>query len=252
MPENKDILDFSDNSPIFLAILEIRYDDPNLKDIQKFSEFKNQITSLFPNSQKQISSQLKLDNLLEGQTTIQVQNQKIDCFLYSSKDKLNEFTISLNRFNYKQNGKYTNFEDFVENIKKVWEIHYPLLKDITISGISLRVFNKIEIKEEVKDPSDYFNISIQATPDLISGSVTNFSIRYIMKNLIEKTHSIIALSLEDRIFNTYPFVLDIDVHNDIPIKNDLKLIWDNFELLRIEKDRLFNSLLTEKTKKIIL
>jgi uncharacterized protein (TIGR04255 family) len=252
MSENNDILLDAKNSPIFLAILEIRYKDSNIRDIEKFSEKKNDLVKLFPNSQKQLISQLKLDNLLEGQTTIQVHNQKIDCFLYSSEDKQTEFTISLNRFNYRQLGTYTNFENFTKNIKSVWELHNSLLKEITITGISLRCFNKIEIKEEIQDPSEYFNISIQADPGVIQGLVANYSIRYISKSINDNKHSIIALSLEDRIQNIFPFILDIDVHDDNPIANDLELLWEKFESLRIEKDRLFNSLLTQKTKNIYL
>lgn len=252
MSENKDILLNAKNSPIFLAILEIRYKDSSLKDIKKFSEHTNKIAKLFPNFQKQVTSQLKLENLLEGQTTIQVHNQKIDCFMYSSEDKQTEFTISLERFNYRQTGKYTNFEDFTKNIKTVWEIHHSLLNDVTITGISLRCFNKIEIKEEIQDPSEYFNISIQTSPDVIQDLVLKYSIRYITKSNNDNKHSIIALSLEDRIQNIFPFILDIDVHDDNPINNDLILLWEKFESLRIEKDRLFNSILTEKTKNIYL
>jgi uncharacterized protein (TIGR04255 family) len=250
MSDNKDMLLNIENSPIFLAILEIRYIDSKLKDIEKLSVFKNDLVNLFPNFQKQITSQLKLDNLLEGQTSIQVQNQKIDCFLYSSIDRQSEFTISLNMFNYRQSGIYTNFEDFTKKVKTAWEIHHRLLNEAVITGISLRCFNKIEIVEEVKDPSEYFNISIQAGQDVIKDEVVNYSIRYITKNINDNRHSIIALSLEDRIQNVFPFVLDIDVHDDNPINNDLELLWEKFETLRIEKDRIFDSLLTEKTKKI--
>ena len=250
MSDNQDISLNIKNSPIFLAILEIRYIDSKLKDIERLSVFKNDLTNIFPNFQKLITSQLKLDNLLEGQTSVQVQNQKIDCFLYSSIDKQSEFTISLNRFNYRQNGLYTNFEDFTKNVKKAWEIHHRLLNEAKITGISLRCFNKIEIVEEVKDPSEYFNISIQAGKDVIKDEVVNYSIRYITKNINYNRHSIIALSLEDRIQNIFPFVLDIDVHDENPINNDLKLLWKKFESLRIEKDRIFDSLLTEKTKNI--
>lgn len=248
MPE---LLEYK-NCPIFLAILEIRYIDSNLQDIEKLSICKNDLSDLYPNFQKQITRQLKLENLLEGQTSVHVQNQKVDCFLYSSSDKQSEFTISLNRLNYRQNGVYTNFEDFTRNIKKAWEIHYPLLKEVKITGISLRCFNKIEIVEQVQDPSDYFNISIQAGQDVIKDEVVNYSIRYITKNSIDNRHSIVALSLEDRIQNIFPFVLDIDVHDDNKIDNDLELLWDKFEALRIEKDRLFNSLLTDKTKNLYL
>jgi uncharacterized protein (TIGR04255 family) len=240
------------NCPIFLAILEIRYIDSKLQDIEKLSIYRNDLSDLFPNFQKQITRQLKLENLLEGQTSIHVQNQKVDCFLYSSSDKLSEFTISLNRLNYRQNGEYTNFEDFTRNIKKAWEIHHPLLKEVKITGISLRCFNKIEIVEQVQDPSDYFNISIQAGQDVIKDEVVNYSIRYITKNSSNNKHSIIALSLEDQIQNIFPFVLDIDVHDDNIINNDLELLWNKFESLRIEKDLLFNSLLTDKTKKLYL
>lgn len=252
MPESKDMLSEIKNSPIFLAILEIRYIDSELKDIENLSIYRSDLSDLFPNFQKQITSQLKLDNLLEGQTSIHVQNQKVDCFLYSSEDRQSEFTVSLNRFNYRQNGTYTNFEDFTKNIKTAWEIHYPLLKKVVITGISLRCFNKIEIVELVQDPSEYFNISIQAGQDVIKDVVVNYSIRYISKNFNDNRHSIVALSLEDQIQNIFPFVLDIDVHDDNPINNDLELLWNKFESLRVEKDRLFNSLLTEKTKNLYL
>lgn len=252
MPENKEILTNLEKSPIFLAILEIRYKDSNLKNIERFSEFKKDLVKIFPNSNKQVTSQLKLDSHLEGQTTISVHNQKVDSFLYSSEDKHTEFTISLDKFNFRQSGPYSGFENFMLNIKTVWELHYPILKDITIVGISIRSFNMIEIKEEVNDPSEYFNLSIQASPDVINEPVINYSIRYITRNSIENKHSIISLSLEEKVQDHFPFVLDIDVHDDNEISNDLNLLWDKFEMLRHQKDRLFNALLTQKTKNILL
>lgn len=252
MSENKDTLIKYKKSPIFLAILEIRYKGENLKDIEKFSEFKPNLASLFPNSQNQITSELKFENLLEGQPKISLLNKKIDCLLYSSANKQTEFSISLDSFNYRQSGEYSDYEHFVENIKKVWEIHYPLLKDILITGISIRCFNKLEIKEEVKDPNEYFNVSIQASSGVINEVVTNFSLRYVTNNFQNRTHSIVALSLENSLENYFPFVLDIDVHDDNRIENNLDLLWMKFEHIRIEKDKLFNALLTEKTKSLLI
>jgi len=51
MPENKDIDTKFENSPIFLAILEIRYSHPNLQNIESFSEFKKDLVKIFPTSQ---------------------------------------------------------------------------------------------------------------------------------------------------------------------------------------------------------
>ncbi len=252
MTKNKDIKINYTKSPIFLAILEIRFNDDKLIDIEKFSKFKSEVIKIFPNSQKQVVSQLKIDNFLEGQTKISLHNQRVNCHSYTSKDKLSEFTISLNRFNYKQTGDYTNFDDFTKDAKKAWEIHYPLLKEVDISGISIRCFNRIEINEFVNNPTEYFNVSIQAEKNAIKDTVTNYSLRYISKNQNNKNHSIISLSLEDSSVDFFPFVLDIDVHDENPIKNDLELLWNKFELLRIEKDNLFNSLITDKTKKIFL
>jgi len=251
MPDYKHTVIKYKNSPIILAILEIRYEDPNLKNIEKFSDFKNQVVKFFPNSQKQLTSQLRVDNLSEGQTSISLSGQKVDCFLYSSVDKQTEFTIALDKFNYRQSGPYSSFDDFVKNAKEVWAIHYPLLKDIVITGISLRCFNKIEINEIFDDPSEFFNISIQAGEDIIKDVVTNYSIRYITHSRDGKRHAIIALSLENRTVNSIPFILDIDVHETEPLKNDLDLLWEKFESLRIEKNRLFNTLITNKTKDIL-
>ena len=250
MAESQTKIENYKNPPIFLAILEIRYKNSELKNIEKLSECKNEVLKLFPNSQKQVVGELKLDNLLEGQPTISQFNRKVDCFLYTSKDKQSEFTISLDRFNYRQSGSYTNFKDFTKNIKTVWKTHHELLKNISIIGISLRFFNKIEIKENIKDPTDFFNISIQAADGVISDLITNYSIRCISRNIEKKKHSIISLSLEPSIESIFPFVLDIDVHDENIFSNDLKNLWDRFEVLRIEKDNLFNRILTEKTKSL--
>jgi len=238
------------NSPIFLAILEIRFNNSNLKDIEDLSKCKNEVVKLFPNSNKHIINELKLDNLGEGEPKISLHNRKVDCFLYSSSDKLSEFTISLDRLNYRQSGPYTNFEDFTDTIKKVWLIHHDLLKDITITGVSIRCFNKIEIHEVIDDLTDFFNISIQVTEGIINDIVTSFSIRYISKNIKERKHSIVSLSLEPSTENIYPFILDIDVHDESSIPNDPELIWDKFESLRNTKDNLFNNILTDKTKSL--
>lgn len=251
MSDYKDTLSKYKNSPIILAILEIRYKDENLKNIENFSDFKSQVIKIFPNSQKQVTSQLRVDNLLEGHTSISLSNQKVDCFLYSSKDKQTEFTLSFDKFNYRQSGTYTSFENFIQHAKTIWEIHYSLLKDVSITGISLRCINKIDVNEIINDPSEYFNVSIQAGTDIIKDIVTNYSIRYITHNLEGNKHAIVALSLENRTQNSYPFILDIDVHDENSINNDIDLLWEKFESLRNEKNRLFNTLITTKTKNIL-
>lgn len=238
--------------PIFLAILEIRYKDSGLKKIEDLLDCKKEVIKLFPKFDKQITTQLKLDKIFEGQPTVSLHNSKVDCLRYLSEEKNSQFTISLDRFNYQQSGKYTTFEDFLTNIKLVWNLHKTRLKNINIRGISLRFFNKIELQEiENGDPSNYFNLSIQAQQDLISDIVISYSIRYITSNPESQTHSIVSLSLEPKTNNHFPFILDIDVHNDNPIKNNnVKTLWEKFESLRNEKDIIFNQILTEKTKTI--
>jgi uncharacterized protein (TIGR04255 family) len=183
--------------------------------------------------------------------TVTLRNPSINGMKFITEDKHQNCTITRTSLNFQQQIPYLGWDVFLEELKLVYKIFLKFFSKASLSGISLRFINKIDIPAPVSNPLDFFNIAVQGTEEALKNPISIFSLRFMTNYFEEKKHAIVNHSLEPHDGKIYPFMLDIDVHYTDLISASDPLIWDKFSELRDLKNTIFNSLITEKTERLI-
>ena len=236
--------------PIILSILQFRY-----KTIEDFSseKFKTKgvlIKSDYPEIRERYIQQIHFTgNKPDGSTHISLDDKKIDGIQFISKDKKKILVIGEDRFSYEMHGNYPGWETFSDEAGKHWEQFRNELGDIQLTGLSLRYINRINLPGDFNDISEYFTTFIQSS----SGKhmINNFQLKYTSNEPENHLTIHVGHVLEPPIEGNFPYLFDIDVIYSSDIQNELKFIWETFNILRLKKNYIFNDGLTEKSKLII-
>ncbi len=240
-----------EKAPLILSIAEVRYSLPADFDFGVISKTEQLFSEKYPKSDKIISGEFLLNNPLGFEPTVTVRNRAMDGMKFITENKHQNFTLTKTSLNFQQQYPYLGWDVFFEELKFVYQGFLKFFSKATLSGISLRFINKIEIPAPVTNPLDYFNVAIQGTEEAMSLPIAFFSLRYNTAIPEEKMHAIVNHSLEPHDDRSFPFMLDIDVHYTESISAIDQIIWEKFTQLRQYKNKIFNSLITEKTEKLI-
>ncbi len=244
-----------ENSPIILAILQIRYKliETSSFDLNELSKINHLLAKTYPQNVKKHTHQVTIKDQNRQKPTATFHEGHLESIMYISEDKQKNFEITNNKITYSQSSKYEGWDKFVLDIKDSWDIIYKrLLKDkIILTGLSIRNVNKIELTEKEINPVDYFNTVIYAKEGVIPDSVNVFSLRYVIPSNKENIHSNVSLSVEPSVGETLPFVFDIDVLYNKETEYNTDDVWTMFNKIRGIKNDIFYKTLTEKTIEII-
>src|SRR5581483_3983865 len=202
----------------------------------------------YPETQFAQKRQLKVNEELKtGEANATLSAPSLEDYVYISADKKRNFKITLDRLNYNVNETYSGWDTFIAECKRLWNIYTENFfhDDIVIKGISIRFINKITINGQISSPSEVFNVSISATPEAIPEAVNNYLVRYVIPFEDGRIQANVMQSLEQFEQGIFPFVLDIDIIQNEQIDNNK--LWDYFDNLRIIKNQIFFSTISEST-----
>ena len=240
-----------EKAPLILSIAELRYTLPPDFDFSVISKTEQLFSEKYPKSDKIISGEVLLNNPLGFEPTVTVRNRAMDGMKFITENKHQNFTLTKTSLNFQQQYPYLGWDVFFEELKIVYQGFLKFFSKARLSGISLRFINKIEIPSPVTNPLDYFNVAIQGTEEAMNLPISFFSLRYITANQEEKMHAIVNHSLEPHDDRAFPFMLDIDVHYTNSMSASDQIVWQKFLQLREYKNKIFSSLITKKTEKLI-
>jgi uncharacterized protein (TIGR04255 family) len=236
------------NAPIIVVILQFRYDKIEDFNIEKIKVIAKKINKRFPNTEPQIVQGITIDNN-DKETTVSLDEKRIDGIRISSKDKLEYFTITKEVFTFQSNKKYLGWEDIIDSIREFWTMFSSEFNIHILNRISLRYVNKINLPQDVKELTKYFTTYLK--DDKNTYNISNFQFRFSSFDKENNFTIHIGHALEKQIGEAIPYLFDIDVIYPLKIKNKTEVIWPIFEKLRVKKNQIFNDGITEDTKKLI-
>lgn len=222
-------------NPIKEIILSVSF-DKNL-DIEKLKEFcENKIiTQDFPISSPGYDAKLKL-----GESPSSEFNHT-GYILKSKGDTKNILNLKLGKISYHIIDRYVSYDVILDKLDEYWRILQHTFGDLSITNISARYINQIQVLEGEKY-EDYIKVLIKTPFDNVQGQFVNFSLspKGVTDSSI-KSNVIIANSKDKNL------ILDIMIEKSLK-KISLKNISDIFIELRPIKNDTFQHLVTDKTK----
>ena len=238
------------NSPVVLAIFQIRFNTEDKFDITKFyeAEKKSGLKSYFPHRNINYNANilgLEGGTPAPGISTIKAKaDTKVNIITYLSENKKEKIVIDSESITYSNEEKYTNWNVFKQKSVEALRYFASTLYDINIKRVSVRFVNRFEIKP-IEQILDYFNLTISSQSQF-SFPIAKYSFKYVIDVPDTDIYAIINHATEP-IDNLLIYMLDIDVLDSVNFTFDENKIETCLEKLREIKNTIFFENVTAKT-----
>lgn len=235
-------------APIHEAIFDIKVSGVENTDIKSYQELSHNALSEFPNTDKriQLSGRFKVDQ--EKQDVVNESKKKnILGVIYSNPNENIKVQFRKDGYTLNMLKPYSNWNEFSSIAFKYWQVYKREIKPTEINRIALRYINKIVLPLKGLDFNTYFR-NMPEMPTVLKQAYSDFFLRIESQCKDSNNNAIIIRTFNKPNNKELPFILDIDVYRreDISEGN----IKGHFELLRKNKNDIFESLITDKTRKL--
>lgn len=238
------------NPPIIEAIIDIQTQTASAIEASKLDDLA------LPTKLKDQYS-LK-DKIVSTSTSVTMPN----IIISQNNDYLGVKFISTNKryiaqfkktgFTFSEVNGYEDWTTFQARIKELWDVYQSNFNLSNITRIGLRYINKINIPFVKFDLAEYF----ETYPRIFSENKGDMS-GFFLQAQIPQSEDNVAI-LNQTITNPSEpghtsILLDIDVFNPHHIQpNNDEELWKSVELLRKQKNDLFENSITQKTRGLFL
>lgn len=235
-------------APIVEAVIDIhaRFSEDILEKLPRFAEsFKKD----FPDQQKISFNTVNFNISDKGIPDVSPPQKEDIGYRLSSPDSPFVLQFRKNGFSFSIVNTYQDWEVFCKTAKKYWESFIRELKPNKVTRVAVRYINRIDIPALNFEVEDYFEFYPRVFEDKKT-KISNFLMQVHLPQ-DEGGMAVINQALTEPPQPGYTStILDIDVFAFIDCAPDDKKCWERIELLRHQKNSLFEKSLTPKTKEL--
>lgn len=237
------------NAPIKEAIFDIRVDRLNISDVNDLLNMKELILKDFPIEKKRHNItgmfQFSVDNPLESKT-----HSDLTGFIFISEDNTRQLQVRIDGFTLNILKPYQNWDNHFDVFMKYWNEYSNQFNPNKILRIATRFINRIDLPLPLASFQEY----IQNTPPIpacLPQTFSNFFMQIQVPTIDQYRNVIITETIEPVTSQTLPFILDIDVFQELNIENSHESLYKNFSELRKIKNEIFENCITDKTRDLL-
>lgn len=242
------------NAPIAEALIDLHVTaDDSINLTQCTKQFTDKLCKKFPISKKIKSNEFKIEMPdSEAFQSPQIETTHSDIGVRLDNKQSNKVLQARgNGFTLSYVNMYTSWEEFSAEAKLYWKEYLNIFKPKTVTRVAVRYINKLDLPGPKAEPSDYFNL-YPKLPQAIPQDIDDFLLRLIMPQAdIESTAIINQATMPPSDGKHISVALDFDIFKNTNLVADNDEIWNLLDILRIRKNLLFESCITEKTRKAI-
>ena len=236
-------------APITEAVIELRFADP-VKDAAIERAVRRLSGPQYPHSDKEMSRELTLDfeKAAVAKSSVQWSGYNL-----SSADRTDHTLLRTSAFLGSRLAPYQGWEQFCSRVQGDWEKVRRDLGTPKIARVGVRFINRIDVPAQPNsqiDPSDYLRVGI-AIPRLDLGPTSNYLLQ--VSRRFDDGNGVVTISsgtATSPVAGYQSLLLDIDVcrEADIPA-NDAEL-WSLVRGFREKKNTIFESIVTDASRKL--
>ena len=236
--------------PIKEAVFDIRIDNLNITDVSDLRQIKNYCTNIFPleTTLNYISGSLKIS---ENLPSFQKEFGGIEGYIFKSTDDNLQIQIRTDGITLNVINHYESWDHYYSLFIKLWSDYARLFNPSNIIRVATRYINRIELKLPFDSFQSYITY-IPNIPEFLPQSFKNFFLQVHVPHFDPQKNIIITETIESRINNILPFILDIDVFQDTNLSTDVSKLELIFKDIRIIKNTIFENCITEKTRELFV
>ena len=167
--------EYYDNSPIIVSILQYRYKKIEEFDSAAIRKVGKKFEKSYPKVKEQFTQQIKINEL---ETNVSLGERNINGVQFFSEDEKRRFTITDEKFTFEVFEKYSGWENFVNDVFELWESYKDILNVASLTGISIRFVNRINLPLDTSELTEYFTTYINSNTG--THAIFSLNIRLVM------------------------------------------------------------------------
>jgi uncharacterized protein (TIGR04255 family) len=232
-------------APITEALIDIRVQIPEQVSPPCLELLHKQIQNEYPNKKARRGWAQKFEfKVPEGSMVADSKDLGVDGYLFSSADEKQVVQYRLDGFTFSRLRPYLQWNQILEEAKRLWVIYAEAVKPILLTRLALRYINSIEIPSRNFDLEEYFT-SPPTIPSGLPQLLEHFFSQLLIQFPDQGAKALVTQTIsptKDPMIT--PVLFDIDVFVETQLKpNDQKV-------LRTIKNAIFDRSLKEKTKEL--
>ena len=236
-------------APIIEALIDIK---TKLPEGSKLSDLAKELKKDFPNQEPINVGMAEIHlNMTKNKSSLSTSSENIGIKLSSDNSpyvlqlKNNGFTFSILK-------EYNNWDDFSKKAKSFWNKYNKMFKPERVSRVAVRYINRIDIPSLKFDLEDYFETYPRVLKDN-KGSLASF---FLQAQIPQEEYGGMAVINQTVTEPSSPgytsVILDIDVFDPKGFAPSSKELWERVGVLRKQKNDIFESSITKKTRELFV
>jgi uncharacterized protein (TIGR04255 family) len=236
-------------APIAEALLDVRAVLPDGTDLRGLARVHDLIQSRYPTRRERHSWRSSFRFDAAGAVEMSQTGGRADGYLFVSADQRQIVQARLDGFTFNRLRPYDSWSAFRDEAREHWEHYRAVAEPTAVSRIALRYINRIQIPLTATDFNDYVLTAPQIAPGLPQG-LAHFLVRLVIPMERFECVAVVTETMEPVTGEATPFILDLDVVMERPMRPDGPEMWNAFEHLRECKNTIFFESVTPRAQEL--
>jgi len=238
-----------DNAPIKEAIIDVKIESSPALTLAAFERAHTALPPGYSERRKLMVNQLR-GHMEEGVLTATATQDDMGYAFVGGEGK-NVAQFRVDGFRFSRLSPYRSWDELRNETEIFWALYRQIVGDIRIVGVGLRYINQLDIPTPIRDFRDFVRVYPEVSADLDQLLAGFFMQVQIPQNdlgaMLILNESIVPPSRPDVV----SVVLDIDLMKpNLRIESNYEL-WDILDALRLRKNLIFESCITNRTRELI-
>lgn len=239
--------------PIQEAVLDIFTTLPADAGLEALDGFGQKVFEQFPQKKPRyrFSSSIRVNLEDSSKSSADGSSTQIG-WIYRTNDKERAVQSRLDGFTFNRLPTYQGWAKFSTEAQTLWRSYCDVAAPQFITSVGLRYINRVMIPMPFRDFRDYC-VLFPDFPKGIPSALSEFVMRLVAPSThVAKGTSAITVTFQPPSPNqaVLPLILDVHVTQKFPAlpASEDGQIWPAFDLLRVEKNALFESSITDNAR----
>jgi uncharacterized protein (TIGR04255 family) len=186
-----------------------------------------------------------------GQSVAVIASQAQTGYQYTSEDQKQIFQAQQDSFTFSRLAPYKDWINFRDEAQRLWDIYIAAVNPESISRVAVRYINRLDLPLPLSDFKDYLQTVPEVSPELPQG-LSNFFLQLeIPQEDLSGTLVLNEVLIPSSSSDLISVVLDIDLFCLVDFSISSNTHWDLLEQLRVRKNEIFESCITDKTRRLL-
>ena len=235
------------NAPITEALIDFRVKARTAFRPEEFADIRTRLSEWFPHVQEQRGLQATFGVVRgQGQPTV-VQDLGLQGYLFKTLDQKTIAQFRVDGFTLNRLQPYTSWDELFPQAMELWRFYCSIAMPETLTRLAVRYINRIKLPPGAVTFETYLRMAPVIPPELPQ-YLSSFLTRVTIHDPTVDIAAHVAQALETSTpGHQLSVILDIDAYKQRAFSIDDPLIEQTFDQLRLFKNLIFFSSLTDKT-----